>query len=221
VTALQRLDPGATRSVRAFVEGLALRSGAGGRPRVVACMIASADGRASVQGRSVALGHPADRTLLRELRAACDALLVGSRTLVAERYANLLDPGQRAMRAASGRPEHPLVATISRGGETPDAPVMHEATTPVEVFRQGPAAVIDELGRRGMRAVLCEGGPALLREVVAAGRLDELFLTVSPLLAAGDAPTILGGEALPEPVELRLRDLHRADGHLFLHYLVG
>jgi riboflavin biosynthesis pyrimidine reductase len=221
VTELQRLEPGATQIVRAYVEGLDLRSGppaAGGRPRVVACMIGSADGRASVAGRSVALGHPADRALLRELRAAVDALLVGSRTLVAERYANLLDADHRELRVAAGLAEHPLVATISRSGQLPDAPVVREPGVTVEVFRDAPAAVLDELGRRGARAVLCEGGPALLREVIAAGCLDDLFLTVAPLLVAGAGPTILGGEALPEPARLPLREVQRAGDHVFLHY---
>jgi riboflavin biosynthesis pyrimidine reductase len=221
VTGLQRLDPGAARDVRALVEGLDLRAGAGGRPRVVAAMIASADGRAAVAGRSVGLGHPADRALLRELRAAVDALLVGSRTLVAERYANLLDPEHRELRLAAGLMEHPHVATISRSGQVPDAPVVDEPGVTVEVFRDDPATVLDELGRRGVRAVLCEGGPALLREVIAAGRLDDLFLTVAPLIVAGDAPAILGGEALPEPARLSLVEVHRAGDHLFLHYVLG
>jgi riboflavin biosynthesis pyrimidine reductase len=208
---------------------------------VVGVMIASVDGRAAVQGRSVALGHPADRALLRELRAGADAILVGTSTLVAERYANLLDPDQRARRAAAGLPEHPLIATVSRRLDLPTTiPVLDEQGVEVLVFSESDAplpivradlevqrfapgtldfaAVLGELGRRGVRGVACEGGPSLLRALVAQDCLDDLLLTVSPLLAAGDAPSILQGEALPEPAQLTLLEVHRADDHLFLHY---
>ena len=231
--------------MRDLVEALELRSPmAPGRPRVVGVMITSVDGRAAVQGRSVALGHPADRALLRELRAGADAILVGSSTLVAERYANLLDPDQRARRAAAGLPEHPLIATVSRRLDLPaTVPVLTEPGVPVLIFTEstgplpGVAADLDvhrfapggldfptvlaELARRGVRGVVCEGGPMLLRGLVAQGCLDDLMVTLSPLLVAGDAPSILEGDPLPEPARLRLREVHRADDHLFLHYGAG
>jgi riboflavin biosynthesis pyrimidine reductase len=69
--------------------------------------------------------------------------------------------------------------------------------------------------------VLCEGGPTLLREVVAGGCLDDLVLTVAPLLVAGDAPRIVEGPELPEPARLHLREVHRAGDHVFLHYGAG
>jgi riboflavin biosynthesis pyrimidine reductase len=58
----------------------------------------------------------------------------------------------------------------------------------------------------------------LLRRLVAEGGLDDLLLTISPLLAAGDAPSIVEGEALTPPARLVLREVHRADDHVFLHY---
>jgi riboflavin biosynthesis pyrimidine reductase len=207
-------------------------------------MIATADGRAALQGRSVGLGHPADRALLRELRTGTDAILVGTATLAAERYANLLDADQRALRTAAGLPEHPLVVTVSRALKLPlEVPLLHEpgrrilvftessAPAPevggeLEVVRFAPGAltltgVLEALGARGIRGVLCEGGPTLLRELVAQGGLDDVLLTVAPLLAAGDAPSILEGEALPEPARMSLREVHRAGDHVFLHYALG
>ena len=88
-----------------FVERLALRDEwpAAERPRVVAAMIGSLDGHATVDGRAGGLGNPADRAVLRELRAAADALLVGPGTLIAERYATVLDPDQRERRERAGR----------------------------------------------------------------------------------------------------------------------
>jgi riboflavin biosynthesis pyrimidine reductase len=233
--------------VRDLVDGLGLRAarGAGGRPRVVAAMIASADGRATVKGRSVGLGHPADRALLRELRTGADAILVGTGTMAAERYANLLDADQRAHRLALGLAEHPLVVTVSRRLKLPvaEAPIFSEpgrrllvftesdapapqAGAEIELVRRAPGTldltvVLQELGRRGVRGVLCEGGPTLLRELVAQGGLDDVLLTVAPLLVGGRAVSILEGDALPEPARLALREVHRADDHVFLHYGVG
>jgi riboflavin biosynthesis pyrimidine reductase len=246
---LRRLSDGGARTVRDLVASLELRdaafAGDHGRPRVVADMVATADGRASVQGRSVALGHPADRALLRELRTAADAILVGSGTLVAERYADLLDDEQRARRVAEGRSEHPLVVTLSRRLLLPsaqDVPLFAEAGVPIlvatqageetpppamaadlEILRVMPgtpllATALAELGARGIRGVLCEGGPTLLRELVVADCVDDLLLTVAPMLVAGDAPTLLRGPELEPPAGLALRTIHRADDHLFLHY---
>jgi riboflavin biosynthesis pyrimidine reductase len=231
--------------VRDLVAGLGLRDGrpAGARPRVVADMIAAVDGRAALQGRSVGLGHPADRALLRELRTGVDAILVGTSTMRAERYANLLDEGQRAARVDLGLPEHPTVVTVSRALDLPvDVGLFSEpgrsivaytesdAAAPevgadLEVVRMGPGtlalpALLEDLGARGVRGVLCEGGPTLLRELVAQGGLDDLLLTVAPLLVAGDAPSILeGAVALPAAARLSLADVHRAGDHLFLHYV--
>lgn len=82
------------------------------------------------------------------------------------------------------------------------------------------AAAVDELAGRGYRRVLCEGGPRLLARVAAAGRLDELCLTISPQLRAGDAARMLDGPELPRPVRLLLHQLLVDDEYLFARYLV-
>jgi riboflavin biosynthesis pyrimidine reductase len=229
-------------SARKVVRGLGLRESAATRPRVIASMIASADGRTAVQGRSVGLGHPADRALLRELRAAVDAILVGTGTLRAERYANLLDDDQRAHRVAAGLEPEPVVATVSRRLDLPpDIPLLAEPTARVQVYTEAEGevpsqgawvaahhfepggltmpAILEHLwSERGARAILCEGGPTLLRELAVADCVDDLLLTIAPLLVAGDAPTTLRGPALDPPAGMALRDIHRADDHLFLHY---
>ncbi|HWI75169.1 MAG TPA: dihydrofolate reductase family protein [Baekduia sp.] len=235
---LRQLTDGGARSVRDLVASLGLRAA----PRVVADMVATVDGRAAIAGRSVALGHPADRALLRELRTEADAILVGTGTLAAEKYANLLDDEQRARRVAEGRPPHPVVVTTSRRLDLPvdEAPIFDEPGVPILAFGEEgaaappavgadfdyillpapltPMAVLAALAARGINGVLCEGGPSLLRRLVAERALDDLLLTVSPLLAAGDAPAILEGDVLGDPARLRLREVHRADDHVFLHY---
>ena len=84
----------APSSAAEFIAGLRLDAPSPhtGRPRVVAAMIGAADGRATVDGGASGLGSAADRDVLRELRTACDALLVGPGTLIAEQYATVLDP---------------------------------------------------------------------------------------------------------------------------------
>jgi riboflavin biosynthesis pyrimidine reductase len=231
-------------SARKVVRGLGLREvpADATRPRVVAAMIVSTDGRSAVKGKSVGLGHPADRALLRELRTAVDAVLVGAGTLAAEGYANLLDDDQRAHRVAGGLEPEPVVATISRRLDLPPAiPLLAEPTARVQVYTEADGevpsqgawvaahrfapgtlsmpAILEHLRtERGARAILCEGGPTLLREMVAADCIDDLLLTVAPLIVAGDAPTATSGPALDPPVGLALRDIHRADDHLFLRY---
>ncbi len=235
-------DSGADWSARKVVRGLGLRDEPpDGRPRVVAAMIASADGRATLGERSVGLGNAADRALLRELRTAVDAILVGTGTLRAERYANLLDDDQRALRVATGLDEEPVVVTVSRRLDVPvEVPLFAEpdarvliyteaedelagrgAWVAVHRFAPGTLTLTGTLAHlraeRGVHTVLCEGGPKLLRRLAAERCLDDLLLTVAPMLVAGDGLSILAGEALDPPLALRLRDVLRADDHLVLH----
>lgn len=241
---LTRLDGGGERSAREVVAALGFDRPVDGRPRVVADMVASADGRAAVDGRSVALGNAADRALLRELRTAADAILVGTGTLRAERYAALLDDDQRARRVADGRPEHPIVVTVSRALRLPlaETPLFGEAGVPIVVFTESADPAPDvaaslEVVRfapgsltltgvlralasgHGVRGVLCEGGPSLLSRLIAEDALDDLLLTIAPLAVGGAGPAILDGDVLGPPApRLALRDVHRSEDHLFLHY---
>jgi len=233
---------GPALTARELIDGLRLRErGApAGRPRLVAAMIGSADGRAAVAGRSVGLGHPEDRALLRGLRASADAVLVGAATVRAERYANLFDDDDLVLRRELGLPRRPLISIVTRSGDVPwDVGLFAEPDTRIVIHTSGrrldvpgrvaarveireaadPGGALADLRRRdGAELVLCEGGPRLLREVVAADLLDDLMLTVAPLLAAGDAPTALAGTALDPPARLALAGAWRADDHVFLHY---
>lgn len=239
---MKRLEPAADRSAEDVVAGLDLAAGGRDeRPRVVAVMIGSIDGRATVGGTSGPLGHPEDRALLRGVRAAVDAVLAGTATIGAERYATLLDDDQRAARAAAGRAEHPIVATITRTGKVPwEAPVWREAGVRGQVYSGVAVAVpdaatevdvelldppdarraLEHLHReRAVASVSCEGGPSLLRALVADDLVDDLLLTVAPLLVAGDGPTgLVGAELGAPPPRMRLVEVHRAAEHLFLHY---
>ncbi len=211
------------------------------RPFVYLNMVATVDGRAAIEGHSHALGSETDTLLLTELRTLADAILIGSGTLRAEGYGRLVsNPERVARRAAAGRTPTPTAVLISRSLDLPwdaglfqaaDQPVLvytgadhdpPETPAPVEVVRRAdPADALRDLRGRGIRALLCEGGPTLNRALLAAGLVDELFLTLSPLLAGNtDAPRIVEGNDLPAPARLRLQWVLQHDDELYLRYAI-
>jgi riboflavin biosynthesis pyrimidine reductase len=198
-----------------------------GRPLVSAVMVASLDGRAAVAGSSRPLGGEYDLRLMLALRASADALLVGPGTVRAEGYGPLPCPAVLVSRsfdlpweaglfAAPGQPV--LVYTGTAAGEPPPCGAAVEV---VRLDEPSLDAVLADLHARGIRRLLCEGGPRLNRALLAAGLLDELFLTLSPLLTGDDGQTaILAGGALPAPLRLALRSVATADAELYLRYSV-
>lgn len=212
------------------------------RPFVFVNMIASADGRAAIDGRSEGLGSEADLQLLLELRAIADAVLIGTGTLRGEGYDRLVKSEERrARRVAAGLAEDPPAVILTRrfdvpwdaglfqaaeqpvlvytgldAGEPPDVPA------PVEVVRlevPGLTEMLADLRARGVRALLSEGGPTMHGALWAAEVVDELFLTVAPLITGDeDEPNILAGGRLPSPASLELLSLDRTGSELFLRY---
>ena len=240
---LSRLVPEAPRPAHELLaEVRATERAPEDRPFVFVNMVATADGRAAHDGRTEALGGEADLEMLVELRAIADAVLIGTGTLRAEGYGHLArNPERRARRRAAGLADEPLAVVLSRGFDipweaglfqAPEQPVLVYAgpgaveppatPAPVEVVRledPSPAAALADLRARGIRALLCEGGPTLLRALVADGLADELFLTVAPLLTGDPSePTILTGARLPAAMELELVWTLRAGSELFLRY---
>jgi riboflavin biosynthesis pyrimidine reductase len=204
-----------------------------GRPWLLANMVSSADGAATLTGRSGGLSSPADRELFHRLRRVADVILVGASTVRAEGYGPArgedpppiavvsgslaLDWGSRFFTEAKARP---LVVTTG----TADPARRAEAAAVADVVVAGeqrvdPRLALAELGRRGHRVVLCEGGPSLLAEIAAADALDELCLTLAPLLAGGTSPRILAGPLPNAPVELDVTSVLEEGGALFLRYL--
>ena len=177
------------------------------RPFVRCNMISTLDGAVTVNGRSGALGGPADRKVFAALRSLADVILVGAGTVRAEGY-------------GPDRSDNPVpIAVVTRSGQLDrSSPFFTEAEKP-PIILSGPdltpAGILDELRERGFRSVLLEGGPGLNAQVVSAGVLDELCLTLAPRLAAGDGPRVLAGPELPEPLELRTVHLLEEDGFLF------
>jgi riboflavin biosynthesis pyrimidine reductase len=197
------------------------------RPYVVVNMIASADGRAAVDGRSAPLGGPADRAVFFELRASVDAVLAGTGTLRAEGYRRLVrKPERREQRVRRGLEPEPVALVLSRSGDVPDVPLLADPEARPVVLTGDDAEPAAALRRvrdgHGVRSLLVEGGPGLNAGLLAAGVVDELFLTVSPLLTASADPlTIVGAAGLEAPVPLELVWVLEEDGMLFLRYAVA
>jgi riboflavin-specific deaminase-like protein len=212
------------------------------RPYVICNFVASADGKATVGGRSAGLSDDADRRVFHLLRTQVDAVLAGTGTLRAERYGALVrDPALRAIREREGRAPQPLAVVVSRSGDVPyDIPLFADADTRIALFappqREHPscAAHLDahtipaagELAAvlrclradHGVRALLCEGGPTLFDALLADGLADELFLTLAPTLVGGGERGITAGAQLPRALALRLVWTFEHDGCLLLRY---
>jgi riboflavin biosynthesis pyrimidine reductase len=196
------------------------------RPYVVANMVSSADGRATLDGASAGLSGPADRALFHALRGQVDAVLAGTGTLRVERYRRLiLQPERREGRRARGLAPDPLAVVLSRSGDLPDIELLTDPEQPRAVFTGDDADPASALRRvrqeHGVRSLLCEGGPTLLGSLFAAGLVDELFLVLSPVVVGGDWPRTVVGPAFHPPVTLELVHLLEHDDMLFTRYRIG
>jgi riboflavin-specific deaminase-like protein len=217
------------------------------RPYVALNMVATLDGRAAVDGTAVGLGSATDYRLLRRLRGEADAVLHGAGTVRAHRLTPRVDDEALAARLARGQAKQPAGVVVSGSGRlsaehpyfttaTADWPRLVytaqptarslEARPGVEVIVQpGPPLdlelLLEDLGRRGLWRIVCEGGPNLNRPLLAAGLVDELFVTLAPRLDAGlDPLTLVVGERLP-PIRLEVRSVFERESELFLRYKVA
>jgi len=219
---------------------------------VRANMVASLDGAASLDGRSGGLSSEADEQVFAMLRALTDVILVGAGTARAERYGPVRpeSEGLRWAWLRDGRTPSAPIAVVTRALDldlaspllagapasgktivitTEAAPAARRAAAArtAEVVVVGEAmidmkAALDALAGRGYQRVLCEGGPHLLAQLAGEGLLDELCLTLSPLVAGPGADRIVaGGLPLPgggaEPVTLK--HALEAEGFLLCRYV--
>ena len=214
------------------------------RPFVYVNMVSTVDGRAQLGGRTGALGEDADLEMLLELRALADAVLIGTGTLEVEGYARLVGSEERrAHRVSLGLPEDPPAVLLTREGNLRwDAGLFAAAEQPVLVYSgvdlepPGTAAGVEvvrldqptapamlaDLRARGIAALLCEGGPTLNSALLEADLVDELFLTIAPLVTGEVAALrIVEGEGIGEPRRARPVWVLRAQGELFIRYALS
>ncbi|MDO5634216.1 MAG: dihydrofolate reductase family protein [Micrococcus sp.] len=224
---------------------------AGHRPWVRMMVISSADGAVSVQGQSGALGSPADQRVFALARRTADAIVVGAATVRAEGYAGaLVDDDAQRWRHEQGRAAHPVPVLITGSmsipasdpffTQAPRRPLVATTRAALHAHPEradrldevadvvacgersvDPTTLVEQLGERGVDVVHVEGGPGVYTSVAAAGVLDEVQLSLSPRLVAGDASRILASEAdAALSLSLRLEHVMEEDGMLLLRYLV-
>jgi riboflavin biosynthesis pyrimidine reductase len=214
------------------------------RPYVMLNMVSTADGHATLAGRSRLLSSRADRELFHALRLTVDAVMAGAQTVRVERYGRIIpDEPRRRLRVERGLGEEPLACIVSAGlALQPDIPLLAEPTARVAILtpsaaslpacaaevyyiraeRDGqldlPAALTELRERFSVRTLLCEGGPHLNAQLLAAGLVDEL--AGGDPGAGGEALRIIAGPELDPPAELELMSVLESESHLFLRYRV-
>lgn len=214
-----------------------------GRPYVACNLVSSADGKATLHGRSGGLGGPGDRVAFHQLRAQVDAILAGTRTLRVENYGRMIaDVAMQRRRVAESRHPQPLAVVITGSGNVPfDIPLFADPGShvalyaprgmdvpptaaqvdrhPLEHPRQSLPEVLASLrDDHGIRSLLCEGGPTLLNSMIAAQLVDELFLTLAPALVGGGELGLTRGDPVAHVLELGLVAALELDGTLLLRY---
>lgn len=209
-------------------------------------MVGSLDGAVAVDGRSAGLGSTGDRAGFRALRSLADVIVVGLGTAIAERYRPAWPARHVEARAERGQAPLAQLAIVTGSGMVPpDLPALGDADRPplvlttaagarvarkrvgdrVEVVQLGaageelvdPSVLVEALGARGLGRIVCEGGPTLNHAMVAAGVVDELFVTIAPSLVGG-GPGLVGGLLPGGPHDLVLHELRVHGSELLCRY---
>ncbi|QHC58447.1 pyrimidine reductase family protein [Rathayibacter sp. VKM Ac-2760] len=241
--AIDRLRPAPARDLDDAALLVAYAEGAAERWLRVN-FVSSIDGAVTHDGVSGALGGDADLRVFDLLRRLADVVLVAAGTVRAEGYGPMvLGDDAAAARVAQGLPPHPVFAVVSGSldldpasrlfTEAPVRPIVVTTAAAPERRRAALAEVADvlvcgadaldpgamraQLAERGLGRIHCEGGPGLLGTLLAADAVDELCLTLSPSLEAGDAGRIARGESPARA--MRLAHVLAAGDTLLLRYL--
>ncbi|MER6163567.1 pyrimidine reductase family protein [Streptomyces violaceorubidus] len=210
-------------------------------------MVSTLDGAAQHDGRSQPISSAADMRVFGTLRALADVVIAGAGTVRQEGYRPARARAELAeARRSAGQGPVPAIAVVSASLEldfslplftSPLVPTLvltgaaaapdriaaaERAGARVVIAGDGvgvdPARALGALAELGHTRLLTEGGPRLLGQFVTAGVLDELCLTVSPMLTAGDAQRIAGGPAVEVPRRFVLASLLEEEGFLFSRY---
>jgi len=220
-----------------------------GRCWVRANMIASLDGGATDDGKAGGLAGPGDRALFVRMRQEADVIVVGAATVRIENYSGAqMSAAQRQDRHRRGQTEVPPIAVVTHAADFEhDAKLFTRAEVPplilttretvadarnrfgavAEVIdasgphadRVDPSAVLDVLDRRGLRRVLTEGGPSLLSLFIELDLLDELCVTIAPILVGGLARRIVSGAGEAHTKMRRSHVLTDHEGYLYMRYV--
>jgi riboflavin biosynthesis pyrimidine reductase len=216
------------------------------RPWVQVNFVSSADGAVTLDDRSEGLSHPADKRIFLLGRDLADVVLVGAGTARAEGYRGArTNPERQARRAALGLSELPPIAVVTGSARIdPESALFTDTKVPPIVITTASApedrraalaeagadvlvageqmidltAALKELSARGLRRIDCEGGPHLFGELIAEDLVDQLCLTVAPVLAGAGADRIAMGRTTSEARRLDLASILLEDGFTMVRY---
>ncbi|NKS52095.1 pyrimidine reductase family protein [Rhodococcus hoagii] len=217
------------------------------RPWIRTNFVSSIDGAVTVDGVSAGLGTPADKRVFAVLRELADVVVVGAGTVRSENYGGArTDADSAARRGRSGLAAVPPIAVVTASARLdPASRLFTDTTVPPLVFTSaaadasrvqrlrdagadveivaereiGGTDVVATLGRRGLRRVLCEGGPGLFGTLIADGVVDELCLTTSPVLVGGAAGRIAHSSIASPTAMSRAHVLADDDGTLLTRWV--
>jgi riboflavin biosynthesis pyrimidine reductase len=208
------------------------------RPWVIVNMISTADGATAVADQSGPIGGPADKAVFHTIRSVADYILVGAGTARAENYGPV-------RRKPDGRPGARIAIVTRTGNIDRESPLFDDGEGPLIVTCEAcpigkraalaeiaelviaggasvdPTIAMTFLATKGAGVVLCEGGPSLNGDLLAADVVDEWCLTIAPMAAAGRSKRVAVGPDLPDggTAAFRLARLLESDGYLFARYL--
>lgn len=214
---------------------------------VRANMVSTLDGKAQgPNGLSGGISPVADKLVFHHLRSTADVVLVGAGTVRAENYGPLpstdaqqtpprlaivsgqlnLDANDRIFSQAREFPQDPMARPLVLTTAKAPSEKRAELESVAQIVDCAPAqingaAIVDALVQLGHRRIHCEGGPSILSELMHADLLDELDISLAPLLVDGQALSILQGSPLQDgPRSAELAHVLQAESLLMLRYLI-
>lgn len=193
---LGRVSPGTLDTLYSFPRGRWVRVN----------FVTTVDGSAvGSDGRSGTINTPPDEQTFARQRSLADVVLVGAGTARHEGYGPARVPIAVVSRAGhlpeglqESRRGRTILVTCAASGREASEDVWLCGEDSVDL-----AAAVDRLVAEGMPHILCEGGPHLFGSLLAAGLVDDVAATVSPLLVSGDGIRMATGPLVDVPLELR------------------
>lgn len=184
------------------------------RPHVTVKWASSLDGRAAAQdGTSQWISGPLSRQKVHEQRAAADAIVVGTGTVLAD------NPSLTARTPEGGLHDHQPVPVIIGKRQIPgDALVHQHPLEPLVIGHNDLHAALSEMFDQGIRTIYVEGGPTLASAFIALGLADRLYIYQAPVLLGGDKLALgdLGVSTLSERIDVEISAVEQLGDDLFI-----
>lgn len=242
-------EPVQRLAVEEVYADLDLPSGDARRPYTVVNAVGTLDGRGAIGGKSTPIGSKVDHRLMRNIRACVDAVLIGTGTLRSEDLTLTVDENLAERRRARGLKDQPLSVILTGSGHLPTGRRIFQAGKGSVLVLAGAGAcqkklaelsefatvrtmpengvpeserVLETLaGEFGVSLLLIEGGPKVNHSFIQRRLVHEIFLTLAPKIAGGNARSLTEGTTLlPETAASspNLVSVYLAGSELYLRY---